>query len=508
MSRFEAMVQTHLTRLQQEAAAMDTAKVSSTEDGPDLCVVEQPNKAGSGNGSIPSPHTPLLSTLSTEDGFFPSKSAATYTTMESPTQPGSLKSPSEQPDPNPASDGLFVESASAIADTPAVAKRAREEGAKIQDEAHEPQTTVKRAKKSGSTIDTPCTCAISSNCQRAALNNVRDCRTHLAPIPRKPKPKIGSTPTNPIPRFLSTKERAKAKRSIDEMLQILVFYKDSITTSSRDVPNIFNNMRRCAQQLPFQEVHESAIAHLQAKFLDPASGFLAIVADTSVPWDIKLDVDMLRIRWENGDIRTDLDRGLIIKTGKARSRSLDPSYKFRLPYNYIGEGELRNGQWFPWQICAIRDGAHGESEGGIAGPAGVGAVSIILSSGRGYADRDEGDVITYYGTHGKKGEISYGTKLLLLASQKGHEIRVIRSHRLPAINKYRPAEGFRYDGVYKIVGQELVDENTMLYRFDLVRLPGQTPIRYQKPEARPNEKEIEEFKKLKKLLAPQPKKDS
>ncbi|EEP81762.1 predicted protein [Uncinocarpus reesii 1704] len=374
---------------------------------------------------------------------------------------------------------------------------------RVQDDGDE-QHAAKRPKVS---VSSPikCTCAISSNCVLAAQNGVRDCRTTSTPAPRRQKPK---TPIINFPTALSTKQQAKFKRTLDEMTEILSLYIRSIDTPSSDLPNIFNQMRHRVQQLPFSEAHPSCQEGLRSRFLNPESGFPAIIRDHSIPWDIRLDVDVLRMRWEKGDLDISLDRGLITTVTRTVSRKFDTAFPFKVPCNQIGEGTLRNGQWFSWQICAVRDGAHGEIEAGVSSHGEI-AISIVLGSGRGYADSDQGETIYYSGTHGKTGVISAGTKALRDSFTKRSPIRVLRSSRLPAINPYRPAQGLRYDGLYEIVDEEMMDEEKQLYRFKLERIEGQTPIRYQGPEKRPNPKELEEYDRLRKFMtASRPKKPS
>ncbi|KKZ65913.1 hypothetical protein EMCG_08323 [[Emmonsia] crescens] len=262
-------------------------------------------------------------------------------------------------------------------------------------------------------------------------------------------------------------------------------------------------MRDRVQQLQLYEI-SAALPSLLQKFMDHDTGLPAIVnsLDGTVPWDIKLDCEAILIRWERGDFDPNLLRGIRIGEGARTSRRLDHTFKFRTDSIAVGHNELRNGQWFPLQITAIRDGAHGEMEAGISGRDKIGAVSIILSSaGKGYPDIDQGDVISYCGTRGKDGQISAGTKLMIESHEKRNPIRVLRSSKLPMINPYRPVAGFRYDGLYEIHGMEVLDTQTMLYRFKLRRIPGQTPIRYQGDERRPTEKEVEEWKKTQNLTS-------
>jgi hypothetical protein len=78
------------------------------------------------------------------------------------------------------------------------------------------------------------------------------------------------------------------------------------------------------------------------------------------------------------------------------SRSLEPAFKYRRLANFTGEGDLRNGQWWPFQLTAVRDGAHGETEAGISGSNGV-ATSIILNSSKSrYANVDLGSFPTLF----------------------------------------------------------------------------------------------------------------
>lgn len=55
----------------------------------------------------------------------------------------------------------------------------------------------------------------------------------------------------------------------------------------------------------------------------------------------------------------------------------DPTLK--LDYHRFGHNGLSVGDWWPYQACALRDGAHGSSMGGIAGGARDGAKSIVVS---------------------------------------------------------------------------------------------------------------------------------
>ncbi|OJD17701.1 hypothetical protein AJ78_02226 [Emergomyces pasteurianus Ep9510] len=351
-----------------------------------------------------------------------------------------------------------------------------------------------------------CTCAVSEECQRAARDGLSDCRI----VPGVPIPKPKQSHKRPRParenapfRYLSTKEKARLQRSADDVLPVLTLFKKASTAPESEHTTIFKKMRERVQQLQFYYISE-ALPSLLQKFMDQSTGLPAIVnsPDDAVPWDIRLDCEAILIRWERGDFDPSLLRGIKVGAAAGTSRRLDKTYRFRKDSIVVGDNELRNGQWFPLQITAIRDGAHGEIEAGISGRDKIGAVSIILSSaGKGYPDIDQGDTISYCGTRGKDGQISAGTNLLIESHANRNPIRVLRSSKLPKINPYRPSAGFRYDGLYEIHGMEVLDTQTMLHRFKLRRIPGQTPIRYQGVEKRPTEKEIEEWKKIQNLTA-------
>ncbi|KAL7270358.1 hypothetical protein RUND412_006938 [Rhizina undulata] len=166
----------------------------------------------------------------------------------------------------------------------------------------------------------------------------------------------------------------------------------------------------------------------------------------------------------------------------------------------FGPNATKLGQWWPYQICALRDGAHRSLRGGIYGQLGHGCYSIILSGGE-YddEDKDKGDVIWYSGSHGgdvaklahetlkKKGKLtavkSNNTRYLFKSKDQKTPIRVIRSSKV--IGKYAPKEGLRYDGLYTITEHKEVQkkDGTLFHRFKLQRLPGQPPIDKSRPTA-------------------------
>ena len=51
------------------------------------------------------------------------------------------------------------------------------------------------------------------------------------------------------------------------------------------------------------------------------------------------------------------------------------------PANVVGHNGISIGQWWPFRVCMIRDGAHGASQGGIDGGETSGAYAIVVAGG-------------------------------------------------------------------------------------------------------------------------------
>ncbi|KAK0224634.1 PUA-like domain-containing protein [Armillaria nabsnona] len=113
------------------------------------------------------------------------------------------------------------------------------------------------------------------------------------------------------------------------------------------------------------------------------------------------------------------------------------------------------------------------------------ARSVVLSDGYEEFNKDKGNKIRLCGEGGrskdgkmqvKDQEYTYGNKALQNAMQFGEPVRVTRGYKLDS--KYAPRNGFRYDGLYIVIGcYEKRDENGYrIILFKLERLPGQLPI--------------------------------
>ena len=72
-------------------------------------------------------------------------------------------------------------------------------------------------------------------------------------------------------------------------------------------------------------------------------------------------------------------RGILVDTtGKLKTYFFDDTYS-RRSHKAFGHNGHTIGDWWPLQVCALRDGAHGVKMGGIAGTETLGATSIVVS---------------------------------------------------------------------------------------------------------------------------------
>jgi hypothetical protein len=225
-----------------------------------------------------------------------------------------------------------------------------------------------------------------------------------------------------------------------------------------------------------------------------------------VPSWIEEDLEFLMRKWTKGDLVNHPDRGLTreVKDNIRTRPLLDKTWSHYKSANYFGAGDLVNGQRWKKRVHMMSEGVHGASIAGIWGHSiEEGCQAVVMGrdgqdGGGWYADRDEGTVVWYIGTARKKicssaatairiddcdndepedkGPTNH-TRMLMTSIETEKPIRLIRSDKLPHKNKYRPAQGYRYDGLYQAVGSELLEPERQIYRFELHRLPDQGPIR-------------------------------
>lgn len=229
-----------------------------------------------------------------------------------------------------------------------------------------------------------------------------------------------------------------------------------------------------------------------------------------VPKDIRLDLEWLRRKWRKGDWElTNCLRGIRVDPLHF-GRSLDKDWKWRRNSNYFGNNGLISGETWIYQVCILRDGGHGDTEAGISGIKGRGATSLILSdpeNSESYADIDQGDKVQYVSNVGSETAPHSRTEFLIASYEwyilrqtmkreeedqkekvrsdveaEDRPVRLFRSWRLPEVNRLRPKEGFRYDGLYDVVASQVIDATRSLYRFTLQRRANQGEIRVDQPD--------------------------
>lgn len=271
-----------------------------------------------------------------------------------------------------------------------------------------------------------------------------------------------------------------------------------------DLPRLFEQLRTHLQDAIFYG-NVTEVLVRDSKVLK--NGGLPSIFDKlncNFPHDLCSDALTLYMKWFNGDFDPDLFRGIEHKSnitpgnGSRKSRNLKPGYHFKTSAGYIGKGSLTNGQWWPLQICLLRDGAHGAIEGGIWGKQDGVAYSVIVTSNE-YSDIDNGDQIEYCGTSGQNKMPTSQTKMLIKSAKCRTPVRVFRSASAKS-GIYLRKKGLRYDGLYDVTGYEVLHVDTAMYRFTLMRQQGQEPIRYAGVGARPNEKELATYRRLRQDL--------
>jgi len=161
----------------------------------------------------------------------------------------------------------------------------------------------------------------------------------------------------------------------------------------------------------------------------------------------------------------------------------------------FGHNGIKVGTWYPRQLVAVFNGAHGDIEAGISGDAGNGAFSIVVSGKYDDLDKDEGEVLRYSADGSHKNtdpkeiaRTSNKTVALQRSLETQKPVRVLRSHS--GKSRYYPSVGIRYDGLYRVVKVQYPfnQYGGKFEQFVLEREDGQGNIRVLR--FRPNAQEI------------------
>ncbi len=179
-------------------------------------------------------------------------------------------------------------------------------------------------------------------------------------------------------------------------------------------------------------------------------------------------------------------RGILIANARIRTYILDPRFKQRHA-NVAGHNNHKVGDWWPMQICTLRDGAHGAKVSGISGSVKSGAHSVVLSGTYDQLDADRGDTLYYCGSHSlgntdpNNPVWSCYTESLRVASNLKQSVRVLRNSK--SNSPWSPSHGVRYDGLYTVTGEETRHNSHggAYVRFRLDRVSGQPAIDMSRP---------------------------
>lgn len=357
--------------------------------------------------------------------------------------------------------------------------------------------------------------------QSTMADNRRPSIQNLPRIPMKPSTTTAITPQHVDDRLQTVREERPPKWYVNTPKLTTRDPKDSV--ADRELQRLVTTINNAAEALKSrlditkrsealatvrEGLHNVIFMHARGpllkrhRMLDNVHG-LPKIFDSNFngglawPFDIKADAEELYNKWCREIFETDIMRGIEFGKGGESTKNNNGSVKpeCRINARRHGNGDLLNGQWWPFQICAYRDGAHGVTQGGVYGSEDDGVYSCILSSGKGeygtYPNEDYGNKVLYCGTDNKAAQPSTITKSLL-ASVGKKPVRLIRSHNLGS--KYAPRVGFRYDGLYKITDWEVLDPALQRHRFTLIRVPGQDPIRGGSgPERRPTAQEEAQY---------------
>jgi len=211
----------------------------------------------------------------------------------------------------------------------------------------------------------------------------------------------------------------------------------------------------------------------------------------SISSDDETDDDDENMKDEEMNHYSPMWRGIVRRFCDSGRRYLTIADGVQRPSDVFGHNDIPVGTWWPMQVCARRDGAHGAPIAGIYGQVSEGAFSIVSSGGIGYedSDKDWGNELLYSGSNGyrRKGAASAlvttnDTMKLMRSHERKKPVRVIRGK---GASKWASSVGLRYDGLYmvesyntawrKVVGGRAGEEEEF-WQFKMVRCEGQESL--------------------------------
>ena len=170
--------------------------------------------------------------------------------------------------------------------------------------------------------------------------------------------------------------------------------------------------------------------------------------------------------------------GIILRrnlASKRDSRLLDPSRSHRSA-KVFGHNNLQVGQWWPMQICLVRDGGHGSSQGGIYGNEATGAFSVTVSGNYSDLDHDESySRLLYSAPRAPDGDAGVNKDSMGLKALRGSIAtrQPFRLFRGASKEPHAPTVGYRYDGLFEVKVEDWTEnEKGELYSLFLLERRG------------------------------------
>lgn len=175
---------------------------------------------------------------------------------------------------------------------------------------------------------------------------------------------------------VSRSDRIALVSSAELIERTLKKFTSNYSQRAQEYQQDLQKLRACIHLLPFSNVDRDNVR---------SSGIRkALIALTSgeyerlkLPIDITLDAESILTKWRNADFDPALLKGIelsqTVKRGAGGGKKntkrnthykLEDGYPFKKNPQVVGHNGLIIGDWWPLQICALRDGAHGEMEAG------------------------------------------------------------------------------------------------------------------------------------------------
>jgi hypothetical protein len=223
---------------------------------------------------------------------------------------------------------------------------------------------------------------IQPTIESSASGAVRKPVTGAAPVPANPNPSNtpNATASYPFPTrstmptwytSISAKSLAQLDRKRPQELASIDALKNCIKRCEEEknkskLNKTYNELRNHVYKAEIK-LQMDKIKVRKTRILTETGLPRIFNKDAEFPLDLKADAWHLYERWMDEDFEQDILRGIVTVKGKDRNGDrIDPAYREKHPKDpkfFGGEGVVI-GQWWPTQLCTVRDGVHGAAQGG------------------------------------------------------------------------------------------------------------------------------------------------